>query len=129
MNGEDGRAVSKQEDDEAAFELCASLIQGLSHAGHLFELFGFLMKTLDGFELDGFAEHLLGIRNINPKDAMNPKWAYMASTPAFAKVAPMAAAELEARGIAERVRQRVRQPAAAPSLRGARGPSLRPWRR
>jgi hypothetical protein len=108
------RGETKEDDDEVALEICNSMVSSLSHLGHLFEMLHMFMKELEGVELDGFAEYALGLRNINPKDSMNPKWAYFVCMPQYAKamerVAPMVAGELERRGVAQRVRARASRP-------------------
>lgn len=78
-------------------EVAAKMLLGLSPVGHFLEIFCMAMQTLDALETEGFAQFAMGARNIDPKAAINPAYAYLTCVPAWKRVAPELARELSRR--------------------------------
>lgn len=92
------------EDDVIALEIMAKMISHLSPMGHILDLLHELLGTIH--DLEGLAADCLGIVNINPKDALNPALAFLASTAVYKQAKPMVAEELRSRGVEQRVMSR-----------------------
>lgn len=89
-----------RDDDVLAMDIALKMLESHSPFGHILGILHDLLGTFN--DLEGFAQIALGtvaVLNIDPKAALNPAFAYLASTSAWKKIQPGLAEELRRRGI------------------------------